>query len=507
MDKKTVGRILGLLVVSGGLAASIITMYVGLARFEPVWFWSSVGGYIVLLFLVLFIFRIRPEEEDAAKAVAGRAPLAGKAGALAAASLEEAPIEVQKATGMLPVEAATREEAPPGFAYRGFTLYATTVAGKTTHVFAKKPPANAEPVLLPTGHEAVWDAKKKAPKLVRLVDETPEVVIERGAGRPCSAWTTPGEICENVALAGSPYCKAHAKYRSGDEWGTVDAQIARRDQKGGMFRSAAPKMEVITARPKAKPFTVRIPTVDVRTSRPTAKPLKGWKPTTPEVRTARGQPVKPLRLGEPQFSVRLGKDKAPKPLRLGQPRVELRPTKGTPPKPLRLREPDVRFRDTRPKAEKPLRWGRPDIDVRDARPKAAKPLRLREPEVNVRDAHPKAAKPLRFGQANVEVRETRPPARKPLRLAEPKIEIKGASPRAAKPLKIAEPKIEVRVAKPKAAKPLDLVDMSNVEVVSGASKKAAALKGLKPAGEVLVVKDTRGRSDVGVPDDARRKSR
>ncbi|HLE47482.1 MAG TPA: hypothetical protein VI818_04220, partial [Candidatus Thermoplasmatota archaeon] len=321
MDKKTVGRVVGLILVTALLAASITTMYVGLARYDAMWFWSTVAGYVILLFLVLFIFRIRADEADAAVSASGRGPSSGTSGLLAAASLPDAPFEVQKATGMLPVERALEMGKPAGFVFRGFTLYERAVAGKMSRAFAKKVPAGATAITLPTGYEATWDPKKREPKLVRLVDEEAEVVIERGAGKPCSAWNSPGEICENVAVGGTQYCKKHANYRGGMEWGGVETRIARRDTKGGAFRSATPTMEVITAKPRAKPFTVKIPTVEVHLDRRLAKPVKFGRASEPEVRLARGKPMKPLRFGKPKVDVRVARLETPKPLRLGQPDV------------------------------------------------------------------------------------------------------------------------------------------------------------------------------------------
>jgi hypothetical protein len=354
MDGKAKARAAAVIVLTLMAGLSIALMYSVGGTFQALWFWATIGGWIVVLAVSWtaagalsgkraeaerYRMPVRPQTTTvpslesprrealrsnrtiemprrdgvvrpsslAASAALPRAELVGAA--------EEPTLEPQ-------VEAPEEPEPEPpaGYVFRGFTLYERTQKGKPVRFFSKKGPVGGgHPVLLPEGHDVRWDGKHRRPVLVppkrpepeepmaepapaKVLGKTPKAAapppfeLPEPTAKPCSAMTSPGVFCSNPAKTGGLYCARHVSYKAAAILEpkvevTHDSATAR----GKAPKFALPPFEVQLDRAVHRPTKARKPhtvKLEVREDRATHEPAKPIKPRTVELkfRTDRATP-------------------------------------------------------------------------------------------------------------------------------------------------------------------------------------------------------------------------
>lgn len=543
MARRSIIRWIVLSILTAALVASLVAMYVTEGALDEVWIYASFTLYGVALLLYWLIgagatTKVLSDEE--------RAEVAEKvAAALAASSARETETTLAEPEPEIVVEPSRTEPivfptstAPAAFQFRGYTLYGRG----ESRFFSKSTPPGAQAIELPEGYEAKWDEKKEKPVLVEIValqDEEPEIIVDSGK-KACSAMVAPGEFCENFTKEGSKFCAKHVDYRGGDDFFEVRKPGVM--TKGRPQRSAAPELEVRLAKPSAKPLKFKRgpePSVEVRVARPSntksieykrgkaveinidrraMKPFKAKPGRNVEVEVDRREPEKPLKFG-----------------RAGEPVVRLaKPGLGKPVKFGRANEPVVRV--AKPVAPKPLKLARGDEPtLKVARPPAPKPLRLKSAvEPTIREDQATRAKPKGKQLSASEVVVKRPTGgsdaapkgkrssaselvfKTPTRAPVPKGKQLAASSVVVKtPSNAAVPKgkqlaaSDVVVKKGGMAKPASPLKIGQPDIVvrkAGAKPPAAPPKSRKSdEPEIVVVKDTKRRTMLGVAGDSPKK--
>ena len=403
MARRSVFRWIVLAILTAALVASLVTMYVVEGGFDEVWTYATLALYGVSLLMYWLIgagakkseLTDAERDEVAQKVAAALAASSTRSSQTTVSEPEPEPEIVVEPSRTEPIVFPT--PAPVGYQFRGYTLYARG----DSRFFSKGTPPGAQAIVLPEGYEAKWDDKKQKPVLVEVVppgEEEPEIVLD-SAKKACSAMVAPGEFCENFTKEGSKYCAKHADYRGGDE--LFDVRKPGVMTQGKTQRFGAPEIEVHVAKPTAKPLKFKRgpePNIEVRVAKPSntksieykrgkaveiqidrraSKPLKLRPAGNVEVEVDRREPEKPLKFGKPNEPVvRLARPSAGKPVKFGQPN-----------------EPVVRV--AKPSAGKAVRFGRgeePTLKV--AKPPAPKPLRLKTaPEPTIREDQATPGKP------------------------------------------------------------------------------------------------------------------
>lgn len=489
------------------LGAAVGTMYALWAEFVPAFFYTSLGAWAVGVALVFVFIRSRieigglggPNRTTEMPAVPPSVP-----------PTPDLPLVVEPSPSrpelLVPSAAKAEPARAEGYVFRGHTLYQRGSSEKPIRFFSKKKGETGTPIPLPSGFEAFWDPKKGRPSLRALAPSPLEETVEEmetqvagGDGKRCSAWTSIGIMCENLARDGSVYCTRHANYKPEQLTSQFEVNVPRGGAGGKAVKGGLGAFEVrVGGKPGGpKPLKIKPVEFEARVARPT---VKGARRTLrmPEFEVQHDRramkPFKTVKAGE--FEVSAAKP-APKPLRLKEPNLVVRGPARVPLKPLKLREPELRIRSGAAPPMKPLRLREPNLQVRGGAAKPAKPLRLREPTLNVRAPTAHVPKPLRLAEPNVLVRRGVGTPGKPLRLKEPNLEVRSGAAKPAKPLRnIADAPMEVKksgsLGRGKPFRPAE----PKLEVKSGASKPPKPFKS-NPS-DILVERDNKDRSGVGL---------
>lgn len=496
-------RLIAIAVLTVLFGAAVGVMYALWAEFVPGFFYTALGAWAVGVALT-FVF-IRSRIEVGGLGGAGRTTEIPTQPPVVPPT-PDLPLVVEPSPSRPELLAPPPVAAPAGYVFRGHTLYQRGSEAKPIRFFSKKKGEVGTPIPLPAGFEAAWDAKKGKPVLRALKDESPlaggaeemEARVAGGDGRRCSAWTSIGIMCENVAREGGTYCAKHANYKPEQVTGQFVVNVPRGGASGKAVKGGLGEFQVrVGGKGVAKPLKLRAPEFEARIARPTVKgSRRALRMPSFEVAHDRRamKPFKGVKAGE--FEVSTARPSS-KPLKLKEPKLVLRGPARPLVKPLRLREPELRIRSGAAPPPRPLRIREPNLQVRGGASPAAKPLRLREPNLNVRGPVAHAPKPMRVAEQNVLVRRSVGTPGKPLRLKEPNIQLRGASGKPAKPLRnIADAPMVVRKSGSLGAgKPFRLAE-PKLEVKSGASKPPKPFKS-NPS-DILVERDSKKRSDVGV---------
>lgn len=302
-------------------------------RFEPAWFYTTLGVFVALVVAVLFALRGSGETVEEPAELASSEPV--EEVARPAFPVSEPTIEVRE----IP---SARPWAPPaatGYQFRGFTLYErTTGRGRTQKTVRfwnrKKKVAEGRPIELPSGFEAVWNPKKRQPALQQIKSEplrppawpSGPVAVTPFAKKRCGAMTRWGDLCEKAARPGSPFCQEHRNWKPGKfqprlqivqdgqkRTGTREFRpgrsriVVKTDKpKAVEVRVGRPRVEVKADRREARAFTVAVPQFVVKTARPKAERLRlRGRPVDVKVTVAkpRREPLH-VRIGKPNIVVK-----------------------------------------------------------------------------------------------------------------------------------------------------------------------------------------------------------
>lgn len=559
MARRTIFRWFVLTILTAALVASLVAMVALKGGLDEVWLYATLtlyGTALLVYWLIGAGTKVASGSDDGiAEKVAAALAASGRRSSQTLSEPE--PELVVEPTRTEPIVFPTA--APAAYQFRGYTLYQRG----DSRFFSKAAPPGAQTIALPSGYEATWDDGKGKPILIEVgaaVDEEPEVV-QGVAQKACSAMTAPGEFCENFAKDGSKYCTKHVTYRGGDE--LFEVRKPGMMSPGKSQRFGAPNIEVRMDRPSAKPLKLKRgpePSVEVRLAKPsntkeleykrgkaveipidraTGKPLKLRPAGNVEVELDRREPEKPLRFARANEPiVRLSKPAPGKPVKFGranEPIVRVaKPTEGKPIKFPKRDEPTLKV--GKPPAPKPLRFkAGPEPSIREdqAVPKKARGKQLGASELVIKqptgipNASPKgkqlSASELVFKTPSIA------PAKKGKQLPVSEIVVKkpgnAPAPKGKQlpaselvfktPANASTPKgkqlsaSEVVVKKPGVAKPaapLKVVPPKIIVKKSGAARPAPArvARG-NDEPEIVVVKDTKRRTMLGVAGDAPKK--
>jgi hypothetical protein len=482
-----------------GLVASLVTMFVMQGGLDEIWVYASLALYgMALLVYWLITAGSKPQLTQ------GKDDVAAKVAAALAAGAPRAPAVMSEPEPELVVEPSRTEPivlptplepTPSAYTFRGFTLYERG----TSRFFSKSSPPGAQAIELPEGYEAKWDDKKEKPVLIEVLQEEPETpdVTVVSQQKPCSAMIAPGEFCENLAKDGSKYCGRHVNFDREEEIFEVRKSGSPKAAKGPRF--ATPQIDVRYARPSPKPFKI-----------------KPAKPAAIEVRVAKPSNTKELEY------------KRGKPIEVKAPRAASKPFKPR-------GSSEIVVEHDAPEHMKPLKFGRANEPmVRVAKPPAPKPLHLRaaaEPTIKVDHALPTKGKGKGLAHSDVVLRKgafSKPvPKGKQLSMSEivvkkpaspasqakgkqlPASEIVLKQPHAGKPAPKGKqlPASEIVVKKPGTAKPVAPLKFAKDDFVVRSTRDARAPAKLPKIVEpdIVVVKDTKRRSTLGIGGEAPKK--
>ncbi len=496
MARRSVIRWFVLTILTAALVASLVAMYTVQGGLDEVWLYATLtlyGTALLVYWLMGAGTKIFPRSDDEiAKKVA--AALAASERRSSQALSEPEPELVVEPSRTQPIVFPTPMAPAPAYQFRGYTLYRRG----DSRFFSKAAPPGAQAIELPSGYEATWDDGKGKPILVEVgaaVADEPEVVADV-AQKACSAMTAPGEFCEKFAKDGSKYCTKHLAYRGGDELFEIrkpGLKAGGRSQKFG-----APNFEVRMDRPSAKPLKLKRrsePSIEVRLAKPSntkeleykrgkaveipidrssGKPVKRRPAGNVEVELDRREPEKPLRFGRASEPiVRLGKPPPGKPVKFGRADEPIirRPPGGAnaPPKGKRLPASELVFKTPS------------NPTMKKGKQLAASEIVVKKPG-NAPVGKGRQLPASRFVFKSPSNAST--PKGKQLSASEVVVKKGGAKPVA--PLKVAQPEIVVK--KPGAARPAPVRS-------SRASDEP----------EIVVVKDTKRRTMLGVAGDAPKK--